>query len=74
MQKLEEQTARNAVVRAMGKMFIVPPQGNRLTPEVIDFELIRRNDYDDKLVYRTRLSDGVLLGHFIGDGTGEVAP
>ena len=66
MEMLDESKARSAVVRAMAPMFIIPPQGTRITPSTIDFELIRRNDYDYRPVYRTRLCDGILMGHFIG--------
>ena len=73
MKLLEEEKARAAVVRAMGKQFIVPPVGTRVGAQIIDFELIRRNDYDYRPVYRTRMSEGILLGHIIGEA-GEVAP
>ena len=71
MKLLEEEKAREAVVRAMGKQFIIPPVGTRVGAQIIDFELIRRNDYDYRPVYRTRMSEGILLGHIIGE---EVAP
>lgn len=67
MEMLDETKARSAVVRAMASMFIIPPQGTRITPSTIDFELIRRNDYDYRPVYRTRLCDGILMGHFVGE-------
>ena len=67
MKMLCEKVARSAVTRAMGKQFIVPAVGTRVDAHVIDFELIRRNDYDYRPVYRTRMSEGVLLGHIIGE-------
>ena len=73
MKILCEKVARDAVARAMGKQFIIPPVGTRVGAQIIDFELIRRNDYDYRPVYRTRMSEGILLGHIIGEA-GEVAP
>jgi hypothetical protein len=73
MEYLDETKARDAVVRAMRPMFIVPESGMRVDRATLDWELIRRNDYDDKPVYRTRLGvDGVLMGGFVGNG--EVGP
>lgn len=67
MQYLDETKARDAVVRAMRPRFIVPESGMRVDRSTVDWELIRRNDYDDKPVYRTRLGEGgVLLGGFVG--------
>lgn len=67
MEMLDETTARAAVVRALAPMFIVPAVGTRIAPSTIDFELIRRNDYDYRPVYRTRISNGVLMGQFVGE-------
>ena len=67
MEKLDEQVARRAVVKTLAPKFIVPAQGTRISPRVVDFELIRRNDYDDRPIYRTRIVDGVLMGHFVGN-------
>jgi hypothetical protein len=78
MEYLCEEKARSAVVRALGLAFIVPPAGTRINDGAIDWDLIRRNDYEE-LTYRTRLSeDGVLLGHWVGSAVlasgEEVAP
>ena len=73
MNYLDETIAREAVKRAMRPAFVVPTSGTRVDRTTIDWELIRRNDYDDKVVYRTSLGDGgVLLGGFVGHG--EVGP
>lgn len=78
MEYLLEKRGRDAVVRALGDAFIVPAVGTRVNDGAIDWDLIRRNDYEE-LTYRTRLSEnGVLLGHFVGSAvltkTEEVAP
>ena len=67
MEYLTDDRARDAVKRAFVEAFIIPQAGNRVNETTIDWDLIRRNDYEP-LAYRTRLSEGgVLLGHFIGD-------
>lgn len=70
MSELEHSRARAAVVQAMRHIYIVPPEGIRVNDHIIDFTLIRRNDYDDKPVYRVRLDDGVLYGALVGSGEG----
>lgn len=68
MEYLTEDRARNAVVRALSQQFIVPKAGDRINDQTIDFDLIRRTDYEAVLTYRTRLSDdGILMGHWVGD-------
>ena len=73
MRYLDESKARDAVARAMRPRFIVPEFGTRVNRGTVEFELIHRNNYDDRPIYRTRLSeDGVLMGGFID--AREVAP
>ena len=78
MDYLSDDRARSALVRGLGDNWIVPPAGLRRNETTIDWDLIRRNDYE-QLTYRTRLSeDGVLLGHWVGSAVlasgEEVAP
>lgn len=69
MEYLDESTARHAVVRALGKQFIVPPVGDRVAVDRIEYSLIRRSEVlSDALVYRVRLIDGVMMGGFVGEG------
>lgn len=70
MSDLEHARARAAVVQAMRHTYIVPPEGIRVNGSIIDFTLIRRNDYDDCPVYRVRLEDDVLYGALVGSGEG----
>jgi hypothetical protein len=73
MKYLSEKKARDAVVRAMRPHFVVPEVGTRVDWSTVEFELIHRNNYADKPIYRTRLSEeGVLMGGFVG--AREVAP
>jgi hypothetical protein len=73
MEYLNETLAREAVAKVMRHAFVVPMTGTRVNRATIDWELIRRNDYDDKVIYRTALGEGgVLLGGFVGHG--EVNP
>jgi hypothetical protein len=70
MSFLEESKARDAVTRALGMAFIVPPTGRRVDRATVEWELIHRRDYDDRPIYRTRINeDGILLGGFVGERT-----
>jgi hypothetical protein len=66
--------AHDALSRALGDRWIIPDTGTRISDSVIEFSVIRRGMvYDPPSVYRTRISeDGVLLGSFVGEVTGEV--
>jgi len=70
MSELEHSRARAAVVQAMRHLYIVPPEGIRVSATIIDFTLIRRNDYDDCPVYRVRLDGDILYGTLVGSGEG----